>query len=311
MTNPSSLSTKTGRAPVATIAPTVAINVFGVVITSSPGPTPSRRRGKLRASVPVPTPTACGMPLSSAKRRSNCSTAAPSVNSPDRTSARTSSRYASISANCRSRYEKLTRKRVSFRRISCKCGYLGCNDLTLLRRELWIHRDAHDAFRLPLGHREVPSAIPEWSCSRLQMNRHWIVDCRADAGRCKVSAERVALLSLDDERVIHAALVGAFRRSGDAIDVCESYAIGLRVAAAGLGPLLRVSKLDEQGRGLNRVEPRVRAPHHSVLSTLEPDVSQQTKLSSRRLIVGGQDAAVPDGIQRLEGMEAEAADVSE
>ena len=39
ITMPSSTSTKTGRAPIEAMAPTVAKNVYGVVITSSPGPT--------------------------------------------------------------------------------------------------------------------------------------------------------------------------------------------------------------------------------------------------------------------------------
>ena len=48
----------TGRAPVMTMAPTVAMNVIGVVITSSPAPTPAIFKDMAMASVPVPTPMA-------------------------------------------------------------------------------------------------------------------------------------------------------------------------------------------------------------------------------------------------------------
>ena len=51
------MSTKTGFAPVATIAPIVAIYVNGVVITSSPFFIPKAFNDK-NASVPLPTPIA-------------------------------------------------------------------------------------------------------------------------------------------------------------------------------------------------------------------------------------------------------------
>ena len=40
------------------MASAVAMNVFGTVITSSPGPIPSARRVSQSASVPLPTPMA-------------------------------------------------------------------------------------------------------------------------------------------------------------------------------------------------------------------------------------------------------------
>ncbi len=41
-----SMSTKTGVAPVYRIAATVAINIKGMVMTSSPGPTPAASKGQ-------------------------------------------------------------------------------------------------------------------------------------------------------------------------------------------------------------------------------------------------------------------------
>ncbi len=53
-----SISTNTGMAPTRTMAPTVAKNVYGVVMTSSPGPMPSAIRQTSSASEPDETPTA-------------------------------------------------------------------------------------------------------------------------------------------------------------------------------------------------------------------------------------------------------------
>ena len=86
ITSPSSLSTKTGVAPVITIAPTVATKVIVVVITSSPGPIPNILSGSAIASVPVPTPIPCFAPIREAKFFSNCSRDFPRVKSPDSTS---------------------------------------------------------------------------------------------------------------------------------------------------------------------------------------------------------------------------------
>jgi hypothetical protein len=56
------MSTKTGVAPTRLMASAVAKKVKGVVITSSPGPTPRARRAMTKASVPEFTPMACFTP---------------------------------------------------------------------------------------------------------------------------------------------------------------------------------------------------------------------------------------------------------
>ena len=86
------LSVNTGVAPVIAIAPTVAMNVLGEVITSSPGPIPISFIGKMSESVPELTPIAYGRPIIFAKRPSNSVTALPSVKSPVNTSSRMSAR---------------------------------------------------------------------------------------------------------------------------------------------------------------------------------------------------------------------------
>ena len=52
------MSTSTGRAPVLTMEPAVAKNEYVLVMTSSPGPTPSAIRATSSASVPEDTPMA-------------------------------------------------------------------------------------------------------------------------------------------------------------------------------------------------------------------------------------------------------------
>ena len=47
------MSAKTGMAPTAQMASTVAKNVWAVVITSSPGPMPKARKARDRATVPL------------------------------------------------------------------------------------------------------------------------------------------------------------------------------------------------------------------------------------------------------------------
>ena len=57
------MSTKTGLAPTAMIARTVAMKVLAGVITSSPGPTSKARSASSIAASPVPTPMACRAPM--------------------------------------------------------------------------------------------------------------------------------------------------------------------------------------------------------------------------------------------------------
>src|SRR5713101_5955296 len=71
------MSTKTGVAPKRVIAPAVAKNVYGVVMTSSPGPVFSAIKQASKASLPEETPTACEHWLYSAIAFSHCSTFGP------------------------------------------------------------------------------------------------------------------------------------------------------------------------------------------------------------------------------------------
>ena len=90
------MSTKTGLAPVRAIAPAVAKNVYGVVITSSPGPMSSAIRQISRASLPEETVMACGQPQYGASLASHSVTAGPRMHcwlsSTASTAARISSR---------------------------------------------------------------------------------------------------------------------------------------------------------------------------------------------------------------------------
>ncbi len=63
---PLSTSTSTGFAPVSAMASPVAMKVKGVVMISSPGPTPWAMRAMISASVPEPTPMANSVPTKAA-----------------------------------------------------------------------------------------------------------------------------------------------------------------------------------------------------------------------------------------------------
>src|SRR6188508_3258392 len=79
-----STSTSTGVAPTWWMTPTVAENVRGVVMTSSPGPTPRVARAVCRAAVQELTPRAAGAPTRAANSDSNRWDLGPVVIQPDR-----------------------------------------------------------------------------------------------------------------------------------------------------------------------------------------------------------------------------------
>src|SRR5712664_3363504 len=95
------MSTNTGVAPTRAIAPAVAKNVYGVVMTSSPGPMFSAIRQANKASLPDETPTACEQPQYRAIAFSHCSTFGPKMKCCDSiTSAMAASTSALIVAYC-------------------------------------------------------------------------------------------------------------------------------------------------------------------------------------------------------------------
>ena len=91
-------SAKTGVAPVWTITFAVAGHVIGVVITSSPGPTPSATSARCSAAVPDVTASACFASTYSAKRRSSSAARGPVVSQPERSVSVTASISSSPTA---------------------------------------------------------------------------------------------------------------------------------------------------------------------------------------------------------------------
>src|SRR5262245_21690486 len=77
-------SAKTGVAPAWTITLAVAGQVIGVVITSSPGPTPTASSARCSAAVPEATASTCSAWTYSAKRRSSSAARGPVVSQPER-----------------------------------------------------------------------------------------------------------------------------------------------------------------------------------------------------------------------------------
>ncbi|MPN47156.1 hypothetical protein SDC9_194756 [bioreactor metagenome] len=74
-----SISAKTGVAPKTDVVSADAKKVYGVVITSSPGPTPNAFSISIIASVPLATPNACLTPVNSAASFSNPFTLGPMI----------------------------------------------------------------------------------------------------------------------------------------------------------------------------------------------------------------------------------------
>src|SRR5258707_6988197 len=84
-------SAKTGVAPEWTMTFAVAGHVIGVVITSSPGPTPSATSARCIAAVPDATASTCSASSTSAARRSSSADFGPVVSQPDRSVSATAS----------------------------------------------------------------------------------------------------------------------------------------------------------------------------------------------------------------------------
>src|SRR5262245_43226748 len=77
-------SAKTGVAPAWTMTFAVAGQVMGVVITSSPGPTPTASSARWSAAVPEATASTCSAWTYSAKHRSSSVARGPVVSQPER-----------------------------------------------------------------------------------------------------------------------------------------------------------------------------------------------------------------------------------
>src|SRR3954469_3571897 len=92
------MSTNTGVAPTRVIAPAVAKNVYGLVMTSSPLPVFSAIRQASSASLPDETPTACGLPQYCAIACSHCSTLGPRMKCCDSSTSRTAASTSALMA---------------------------------------------------------------------------------------------------------------------------------------------------------------------------------------------------------------------
>src|SRR5690606_6407113 len=77
------IPTRTGRAPVMSIAAALATRVKGTVMTSSPGPTPAASNARCSALVPVLTATPYPAPQNLANSSSKAATSSPSTYWPD------------------------------------------------------------------------------------------------------------------------------------------------------------------------------------------------------------------------------------
>ena len=82
--SPSRTSAKTGVAPEWTITFAVAGQVIGVVMTSSPGPTPSASSERWSAAVPEATASTCSASRNARIRSSSSAARGPVVSQPER-----------------------------------------------------------------------------------------------------------------------------------------------------------------------------------------------------------------------------------
>ncbi len=89
------MSASTGVAPAWMMTLTVAANVVGVVITSSPGPMPLATSARCMPAVAESSAIACFTPANDAKCSSNARTRGPGASQPERSVSTTASTSAS------------------------------------------------------------------------------------------------------------------------------------------------------------------------------------------------------------------------
>src|SRR6266566_4872118 len=191
------MSTNTGVAPTRAIAPTVAKNVYGVVMTSSPGPMFSATKQANKASVPEETPTACEQPLYCAIAFSHSSTFGPKMKCWDSiTSAIAASTSALIVAYCALRSSSGT----------CICGFLFQVEATqnawlnflITVPALWAQHHSMGVWRLEaVTVAAHPTRLSRWISNHQRKVWNFLGDHRTGSNK-RVSAD---LYSADDCRI--------------------------------------------------------------------------------------------------------------
>src|SRR5437016_573877 len=121
--------------------------------------------------------------------------------------------------------------------------------------------------------------------------------------------ERVALRGPDDVLVVDVARarVAGWARHGRAL---EQPVVERRVLGAALAPAIEVTQLHAQDRGLERVEPRVRADNRVVVLGSGAVLAQQPHALGELRVLAHHRPAVPGRAETLAREEREASEVA-
>src|SRR5262249_55286296 len=93
------------------------------------------------------------------------------------------------------------------------------------------------------------------------MRRDWVMNQRANTGLLEIALEGVALGVADCEDMPHWPCPRPHKRQGQLWNVCQPLQVMPRSHAAALIPCLKMLEPDAQERGLQWIEPRVKALH--------------------------------------------------
>src|SRR5436190_5497291 len=96
--------------------------------------------------------------------------------------------------------------------MSFKVQQDGSDSEDFLFGKLRIDRERETLLTQNFSNREIASSVTEMGVGLLQMNRHWIVDGRLDAGSLQVRAHPLAFWSFNHITMPHALGIGHKRR---------------------------------------------------------------------------------------------------
>src|SRR5690606_7206826 len=184
----------------------------------------------------------------------------------------------------------------------------------LRRRELGIDRQCEHLLRGALGNRKRARRVAEVRETLLPMERHRIVDLRADAPRGKVVSKLVAPPDADHVLIKYVSLTvdgaGNTNRIADAGGFEEPrVALGIRLTRP--RPAVEMRQLREQHRGLQLVEAEISADHRVVILRLSTVHAENAHPLGELRVVRHAHSGITERAEVLRRKEGEAADVAD
>ena len=207
----------------------------------------------------------------------------------------------------------LIRSNKSIRYALCLKEIVDCldNPGLLSFAQLPVNRKRQRLVRGRFGDRERPAPIPQAAKARLQVQGDRIVHLGADPAGLKIGAKVFPFRDANDELVVDMCALGRPRRKrhgADETGFVEQRFVPLRIAAARRGPVIEMRKLHAQDRGLERIEPEIRADQIVMIFDLAAVLPDRAHLARKRAVGRRHQTRVAERTQILRRKEREAAE---